>query len=491
MGLFEQKLNLKLTQKLTLTPALQQAIKLLQMTVPELQDEIREELVSNPLLEDVSVSDSIGEQPPQEQNEKPEDDFHSDELNLDDYFRNAVDEEYIPSSTSLKNPSDVNDYSYENFVSKPVSLYEHLEWQLQMNLMDEKTLDTAKKLIRYMDGDGYLKAPPEADDWALWFAEELGVSADEIQTAIAAIQELDPTGVGARTLEECLMLQVKQLGFDNDEILRKLITYHLRDIGDHRTERICKSLGLTEDELSVYVAFIKKLEPKPGRQFSVTQPQYIVPDVFVYKVGDAYQIQLNDDGLPHLRVNRSYSAIVSEKGKLNKEQQATRRYVKEKLKSAIWIIRSIQNRQHTILKVARSIVARQRDFLDFGIEKMKPLTLREVAEDIGMHESTVARVVKNKYMHTPRGLFEFRFFFSARITSANGDDVSSLAVKEKIRKIVETESQQKPYSDSGIANILKAHGINIARRTIAKYREELGIVSSSERKKIYRRSHEH
>ncbi|RLE18458.1 MAG: RNA polymerase sigma-54 factor [Acidobacteria bacterium] len=491
MGIFEQKLSLKLTQKLTLTPALQQAIKLLQMTVPELQDEIREELVSNPLLEDVSVSESIGEQASPEQTEKPEDDFHSEELNLDDYFKNAVDEQYIPSSRSLKNSSDANEFSYENFVSKPISLYEHLEWQLQMNLMDATTLEAAKSLLRYLDEDGYLRTPLEAGDRYAWFAEELGINEDRIRAGIQAIQELDPTGVGAETLQECLMLQVKQLGFEDDEILSKLITHYLHDIGEHRTDRICKALGLTEDELSVYISFIKKLEPKPGREYSTSRPQYIIPDVFVYKVGDEYQIQLNDDGLPHLRVNRSYSAIVAEKGKLNQEQRETRRYVKEKLKSAIWIIRSIQNRQHTILKVARSIVARQRDFLDYGIEKMRPLTLREVAEDIGMHESTVARVVKNKYMHTPRGLFEFRFFFSARITGANGDDVSSLAVKEKIRKIVETESQQKPYSDSGIANILRAHGIDIARRTIAKYREELGIVSSSERKKNYRRSHEH
>ncbi|NOZ12803.1 MAG: RNA polymerase factor sigma-54 [Acidobacteria bacterium] len=488
MGLFEQKLNLKLTQKLTLTPALQQAIKLLQMTVPELQNEIREELVSNPLLEDVSISDSVGEQTAPEQIEKPEDDFHSDELNLDDYFRNAVDEQYIPSSRSLKNLSENNEFSYENYVSKPISLYEHLEWQLQMNPMDNKTLETAKSLLRYLDEDGYLKTPPGTDDRNAWFASELESDIETVDRAIRVIQELDPSGVGASTLQECLILQARQLGFEADEVLNRLISDHLQDIGDQRNERICRDLGLTEDELSVYVAFIRKLEPKPGRKFNTSHPQYIVPDVFVYKVGDDYQIQLNDDGLPHLRINRNYSAIVSNKGKLNAEQQATKRYVKEKLKSAIWIIRSIQNRQHTILKVARSIVSRQREFLDFGIEKMKPLTLREVAEDIGMHESTVARVVKNKYMHTPRGLFEFRFFFSARISSVSGDDVSSLAVKEKIRKIVETESHLKPYSDSGIANILKAHGIDIARRTIAKYREELGIASSSERKKIYRRN---
>jgi len=210
--------------------------------------------------------------------------------------------------------------------------------------------------------------------------------------------------------------------------------------------------------------------------------------VYVFKMGDEYQIQLNDEGLPHLRVSRQYSSLMGRNRRdMSQEEKRTASYVKDRFRSAVWIIRSIQNRQRTILKVARSIVARQRDFLDKGIEYMKPMTLKDVAEDIGMHESTVARVVKNKYMHTPRGLFEMRYFFSARISSHRGDDVSSLAVKEKIRKIVETESPQKPYSDSGIVNILKAHGINIARRTVAKYREELGIPSSSERKQSYRR----
>ena len=287
-------------------------------------------------------------------------------------------------------------------------------------------------------------------------------------------------------------MQIKQLGFENDSILRTIIDNHLEDIANINTSRICRLVDISDDELKLYIDFIRKLEPKPGRKYNNIQPHYIVPDVYVYKVGNDYQIQLNDDGLPHLRVNKSYTTLMGDSShKLNPEQRETASYVKERLKSAVWIIRSIQNRQRTILKVAKSIVAYQRDFLDFGYEHMKPLTLKDVADDIGMHESTVARVVKNKYMHTPRGLFEIRFFFNTRISALNGNDVSSLAVKEKIRKIVETESPQKPYSDSGLVNILRAHGINIARRTVAKYREELAIASSSERKRMYRRTYEH
>ena len=313
-----------------------------------------------------------------------------------------------------------------------------------------------------------------------------------MRTAVASIQELDPAGVGAFSVKECLALQAKALGFGKDETLMAIIQDHLQHIGDQAYDVICRRLGLTPDELTPYVDFVRKLEPKPGRKYNTERTVYIIPDVYVYKVGDEYQIQLNDDGLPHLRVNRKYASLMGNpRDGMSAEQKATASYVKERLKSAVWIIRSIQNRQRTIMKVARAIVRTQREFLDQGVEKMKPLTLKDIAEEIEMHESTVARVVKNKYMHTPRGLFELRYFFNARITSTTGDDVSSIAVKEKIRKIVDSESSQKPYSDSGIVNILKAHGINIARRTVAKYREELGIESSSERKRNYRRGHEH
>ncbi len=493
MALLEQKLNVKLAQKLTLTPALQQAIKLLQMTIPELQTELREEMMSNPLLEEGTLST---EEPPsneESQKDKERDDLHESELNLEDYFRDSIEDEYIPSSHFRKDRSEDNEFSYENVASKPVSLVEHLEWQLHMNVRNPERLELALNLIRYLNEDGYFQVPVPAHETNEWLALELQVSPKQIQDAVSEIHRLDPAGVGATSLRECLLLQVEQLGFGHDEILCRMIEEYLQDIGEQRFEFVCSQLGLSENELDLYLQFIRKLEPKPGRQYSTEQPVYIVPDVYVYKVGDEYQIQLNDDGLPHLRVNRRYASLMRSAGKgtLTDEQKETASYVKERLKSAVWIIRSIQNRQRTILKVSRAIVRYQRDFLDKGIEHMKPLTLKDIADEIEMHESTVARVVKNKYMHTPRGLFELRYFFNARISSTSGHDMASIAVMEKIRKIIDTESAQKPYSDSGIVNILKAHGISIARRTVAKYRDELGIPSSSERKRLYRRTHEH
>lgn len=491
MALLEQKLNVKLAQKLTLTPALQQAIKLLQMTIPELQTELREEMMSNPLLEEGTVA--TDDPPEPKENEKERDDLHESELNLEDYFRDSIEDEYIPSSRFRKDRSDDNEFSYENVASKPVSLVDHLEWQLQMNVRDPERLELGLALIRYLNEDGYFQVPVPPDETADWLSLELDVPVDLIREAISDIHRLDPAGVGARSLKECLLLQVRHLGFEHDELLCRIIRDHLEDMAGQRFDHICSQLELTESELDLYLEFIRKLEPKPGRQYSTERPVYIVPDVYVYKVGDDYQIQLNDDGLPHLKVNRRYASLMRAAGKetLTAEQKETASYVKERLKSAVWIIRSIQNRQRTILKVSQAIVRYQREFLDQGIEYMKPLTLKDIADEIEMHESTVARVVKNKYMHTPRGLFELRYFFNARIASTSGQDMASIAVMEKIRKIIDTESGQKPYSDSGIVNILKAHGISIARRTVAKYRDELGIPSSSERKRLYRRTHEH
>lgn len=495
MALLEQKLNVKLTQKLTLTPALQQAIKLLQMTVPELQAEVREELMSNPLLEEGAVDSD--EQQAESERQEPEsrdqkEDLHDSELNLEDYFRDSVDDAYIPSSRGLRDRGDLDDISYENMITRPESLFDHLEWQLQMNLDEGPLLELSRDLLRYLDDDGYFQTPVPKHERHLWLAHETGSAEEQVRKAVNIIQDLDPAGVGAFDIRECLLIQARILGFAKDQTLESIISRHLEDLADKRYDEIRKALSLSEEELELYVDFVRKLEPKPGRKYSTERTVYIIPDVYVYKVGDEYQIQLNDDGLPHLRVNRKYASLVgNSRSGLNDEQRATASYVKERLKSAVWIIRSIQNRQRTILKVARAIVATQREFLDQGLEKMKPLTLKDIADEIEMHESTVARVVKNKYMHTPRGLFELRYFFNARIASTRGDDVSSLAVKEKIRKIVDSESSAKPYSDSGIVNILKAHGINIARRTVAKYREELDIASSSERKRTYRRRHEH
>ncbi len=482
-----QKLDLKLTQKLALTPALQQAIKLLQLTIPELQQEIKNEVLENPLLEEFSAEEEQAKEQPQK--EEGGDLLHEKDINIEDFFRDYYDDQYIPKNRQ-KEIYD-NEINYENFVSKKQSLSEYLEWQAQMNIEDENTLDTVLQIIPYIDDNGYLKVPKDVegkfDSVKDFLKQTLNKTDEEIENALKEIKKFDPTGVGADSLQECLWIQAEYLGFGKDEILKKIIFEYLGLIAQNNLEELASRLNLTVDEVREYVEFIKKLEPKPGRKFSSESTQYIVPDVVVYKVDDDYYVELNEDGLPSLRVNKKYVEMVKDKNAVEKETEV---YIKEKLKSALWLIKSIHNRQKTILKVAKAIVERQRDFFDFGIEHMKPLTLKDIAEEVGMHESTVARVVKNKYMQTPRGVFELKYFFSSKLSTSSGIDVSAMAVKEKIKKLIENENKKKPYSDSEIVKILQSQGIKIARRTVAKYREEMGIESSSQRKKYYRRNYE-
>ncbi|BBB32304.1 RNA polymerase sigma-54 factor [Thermotomaculum hydrothermale] len=482
----KQKLDLRLSQKLALTPALQQAIKLLQLTVPELQQEIKKELLENPLLEEVR---DIEEKEPEQKKEETNDLLHEKDINIEDFFRDYFDDQYVPKSRNKE--YEDNDFNYENFVSKPQSLKEYLEWQAGINIEDEKVYNAVLMIIPYIDDNGYLKVPEELktryQNVIDYLSNELKLEKSLIEDAIKEIQKFDPTGVGATSVEECLWLQSCYLGFEKDEILRKMIFNHLEDIASNQTSKIALVLGITEEDVKNYIDFIKKLEPKPGRKYASERTQYIIPDVIVFKVDDEYYVDLNEDGIPGLKVNRQYAEMLKNRDKIEKETEA---YIKEKLKSALWLIKSIHNRQKTILKVAKSIVNRQRDFFDFGVEYMKPLTLKDIADELGIHESTVARVVKNKYMQTPRGVFELKYFFSSKLGTSSGIDVSAMAVKEKIRRIIENENKNKPYSDSEIVKILLSQGIKIARRTVAKYREELGIESSSKRKIYYRRKYE-
>lgn len=493
MAYLEQKLNLKLSQKLTLTPALQQAIKLLQMTSVELQTEIKNELMENPLLEDVEntqksevkeVTDAVGEA--NFLDSKSEDPLHSSEINIEEYFKDYVEDEYVPS---FKYSEDKDrDFYFENTLTETESLVDHLRWQLTLNVNDSEIMELLDDILLYINDDGYFIFPKdEFKNASEWLSNELNVNVKTIDKCLAYVKELDPSGIGAENLSECLLIQSRHLGFGKDSVLTSMITENLHLIASQNNDKLKELYELTSEELEYYFNFIKKLEPKPGRRYSSEKTVYVTPDVYVYKVDNEYLIQLNEDGLPHLRVNKNYASIATS----SNGEKETVSYVKNKLKSAIWIIKSIQNRQRTIYKVAKSIVKNQKNFLDLGIEYITPLTLKDIAEDIEMHESTVARVVKNKYIHTPRGLFEFKYFFSSKLSSNQGSDVSSLAVKEKIKKIVETESKKKPYSDNNVVSILSSHGINIARRTVAKYREELGILSSSDRKKNYRREYDY
>jgi RNA polymerase sigma-54 factor len=302
----------------------------------------------------------------------------------------------------------------------------------------------------------------------------------ELEDILTLIHEFDPPGVGARDLQECLLIQAKILGEDTHDLVH-IIKTHMKDLEKKNFEGIAKQMGKPLQEIIEICKIIFDMEPKPGRSFSGQDTQYVVPDVYVYKVGDEYVVSLNEDGLPRLKISNFYKNVLSGK----ESSSVTKEYIQDKLRSAVWLIKSIHQRQRTIYKVTESIVRHQRDFLDKGLEHLKPMILRDIANDIGMHESTVSRVTTSKYVHTPRGIFELKYFFSSAIQKANGDDIAAESVKEKIRLIVKIEDTNTPISDQGIVDELKKQGIEIARRTVAKYREMLGILPSSQRKALF------
>jgi len=307
-------------------------------------------------------------------------------------------------------------------------------------------------------------------------------SVEAVTAGLAHIQTFDPIGVAARDLQECLLLQIRHLGLDGTPT-EKIVSEHLRLLQNHQVPELARRLGLTIDELKDHIEIIRHLDPKPGSRYNPSQSQYVIPDVYVVKVEDHYEVFLNEEGLPQLRISPVYRRLLDKSASENNAE--TRAYVKDKFRSALWLIKSVDQRQKTIHKVATSIVNFQRDFLDQGIEHLRPLVLRDVANDIGMHESTVSRVVNNKYMHTPQGVYEMKFFFHSGISSSYGESVSSVTIKQRIRKIIEAEDPRKPLSDSKIVSILQREGLMLARRTIAKYREELKIPTSNQRKVLY------
>jgi RNA polymerase sigma-54 factor len=349
-------------------------------------------------------------------------------------------------------------------------------WQLSMQTDDSATRDIGAAIIGNLDDDGYLVAS----------FEELAAMGPwpvtDVERALKLVQAFDPTGVAARDLQECLLLQIRHLGLENTPT-EKIVTDHLRLLQNHQVPEIARKLAMTIDDLKEHIEIIRNLDPKPGSRFNPTQSQYVIPDVYVMKVEDEYVVVLNEDGLPQMRISPVYRRLLDKSASDNTDE--TRAYVKDKFRSALWLIKSVEQRQKTIFKVAKSIINFQRDFLDHGIEHLRPLVLRDVANDIGMHESTVSRVVTNKYMHTPQGVFEMKYFFHSGISSSYGESVSSVTIKQRIRKIIENEDPRKPLSDSKIVSILQREGLVLARRTIAKYREELKIPTSNQRKVLY------
>ncbi len=473
----QQKLHTKLVQKLILTPSLQQAIKLLPMSTIELADLLNQEMVENPLLEEVPTEElQPGDAAPAGEAEKDEAEPAApgdawDDADYEYFFGDYLDDGYRP-----RTPQEIRELPpLENTLATTSSLADHLEWQLSLQVDDETLREIGRAIIGNLDDDGYLVASVEE------IAAMGGWRPADVERALALVQEFDPIGVAARDLKECLLLQIRHLGLAGTAT-EKIVSEHLRLLQNHQVPELARRLGLTVDEIKAHIEIIRRLDPKPGSRYNPSQSQYVIPDVYVVKVEDGYEVFLNEEGLPQLRISPVYRRLLERGGEENPE---TRAYVRDKFRSALWLIKSVDQRQKTIYKVARSIVNFQRDFLDHGLEHLRPLVLRDVANDIGMHESTVSRVVNNKYMHTPQGVYEMKFFFHSGISSAYGESVSSVTIKQRIRKIIENEDPRKPLSDSKIVSILQKEGLMLARRTIAKYREELKIPTSSQRKLLY------
>jgi RNA polymerase sigma-54 factor len=551
----ELKQSLRLSQQLVMTPQLQQAIKLLQLSRLELVDLIRSEMEQNPLLEEPQegAEAELNEAPaelvstlnesieaselaaPAQEVAQPdlkkanEGDVKRDDIDWEQYLDNYQTQHTAPSAGGF-NSEDLP--SIESTLTRAEGLTEHLMAQLRMADLTDAEERVGGLIIGNLNRDGYLvvdpdlqpsipafePAPPEDPDKPaeipavapealealrreqearkpkslcdplIPLALEAGVPAVTAEKVLKIIQRFDPVGCAARDLRECLLVQAKHFitegeGKDDPdaELLPQIIRRHLRNVESKKYQAIAKDLHVSLDEVVASIKLFSRLDPKPGRNYSGEEPQYITPDVYIHKIGDQYVTVLNDDGLSKLRISQHYRNALK-----NGAAAQTKEYIQEKLRSAVWLIRSIHQRQRTIVKVTDSIIKFQRDFLDKGIAHLKPLILRDVAEDIGMHESTVSRVTTNKYVHTPQGIYELKFFFNSSIARANGgDDIASEAVKNQIRQIVAAEPGDKPYSDQKIVEVLRSQNVDIARRTVAKYREVLGILPSSKRKRFF------
>jgi RNA polymerase sigma-54 factor len=482
----EQKLNLKMSQKLIMTPSLQQAIKLLQLSKLELLEEITHELVENPVLEEGSeVTVSEREEKEQTASEKEEaappaepetKDASTGDETFDDAYLDAVYSDYLEHSYEPRAPvEEIELPSFEATLTKPQTLTDHLMWQLEATVSDDRLREIAEAIVGNLNDDGYLGATIEE-------IQEMGpYDRAEVDGALDKVRSLDPPGVASRDLRECLLAQIHHLGAANT-VAEHIVRDHLDLLQSHKYQELAQRLGCSLVELQAAIEIVRHLDPSPGLRYNTQRSLYVTPDVFIVKMERGeYKVLLNEDGLPRLRISSVYKRMLDRRDE-NTDRDA-RNYVREKVRAAHRFIKSLDERQRTIFKVATSIVKYEKDFLDNGIDHMRPLILRDVADDIGMHESTVSRVVNNKYMHTPRGLFEMRYFFHAAVPGSTGEDVSALKIKDKIRALVAGEDGRHPLSDAVIVQRLEEeHGIKIARRTVAKYRGELRIPSSNDRK---------
>jgi RNA polymerase sigma-54 factor len=463
-----------------MTPLLQQAIQLLQLSTLELQEVVQKELLENPLLEEVApetdnpeaaaapaTPDAPAPTPvePAPVEPLPTSERQTDDLPFDLTAVMFDDHE----ERSLVAQEDREELPFENIVRSTSSLTDHLDEQMRFTIEDPLLRRIANEIIGNLDEDGYLRAELAE------IAERCQTTVDQVEKVLMLVQAFDPPGVAARSIQECLLLQLK-IDPNPDPVSVEIVESHFDELSRRRYPDIARALKLPLDRVMESVEEIMGLEPKPGRRFGGADSRYIVPDVVVHKMGSEYVVVLNEDGIPRLRVNSLYRSLLRSSG------DDARAYVEQKLRSAVWLIKSVDQRQRTLRKVTQSIVKFQRDFLDKGLPCLRPLSLRDVGEDIGMHESTISRVTTNKYVETPQGLFELKFFFHSGIASGDGEMVSSVSVKKMIQDLLANEDAAKPLSDQEVAQILKGRGLTIARRTVAKYREELGILPSHQRR---------
>ena len=449
-------LQLQQEQKLVMTQELQLAVKMLQLTSQELTEYIDEQVMENPMLEI------------EEKNEEKAENFIDAESQIYQYF-----DKYENYNRDDIDYSDIDDSEYVsplNFISREATLWQYLKEQLGLSPVNKEMKQTGEYIIDNIDENGYLTV--DSSD----ISRKCRISSENAEKMVNFIQSFEPAGICARNIQECLMIQIKRKGIF-DKTLEKIVMEMLEDIGESRIKKIAKECSITIEQTEKYIEIIKKLDPKPGLNFYSGDVKYVIPEVFIEKTEGQYIVTVNDDSTPHLRINKAY------KGLLDNRNTPEYKYIKDKFQSALWIIKSIQQRLNTIKRVMEAILEYQIDFFEYDTDLL-PMTLRQIAEMTGLHESTVSRAIKGKYVQTPKGVFEIKNFFARGIQTKNGEDIATNKIKNRIKELIEGENPQKPYSDQQLSEMLCSEKMSISRRTVAKYREELNIQSSSKRKKI-------
>jgi RNA polymerase sigma-54 factor len=484
----KQSLQLKIGQSLTMTPQLQQAIRLLQLSTLELQSEVQEALESNPMLEQDEGSGaespeagaSAGQ--PDKEPATTATDSNGDSENIPDELPTDSNWEDVfdTGATSFSAPEAGSGRDItETITVTGQGLHDHLLWQLELTHFSEKDQHIARIIIDSIDNDGYLTTT--VDEIHEHLGDQLEIERDEIEAVLHRVQQFDPVGVAALDIQDSLQLQLQQFDATTPWLkqARLLLRDHFRLLSSRDYTRLSRKMKLPTDDLQHVIHLIQSLNPRPGSAFDDAEPEYIVPDVYVVKKNDKWQVELNMESTPKLRINNLYASMIK-RGNNSKDNT----YLRDNLQEARWFLKSLQSRHDTLLKVASCIVDRQQGFFEHGEEAMRPMVLRSIADTIEMHESTVSRVTTRKYMHTPRGIYEFKYFFSSHVSTESGGECSATAIRAIIKKLVAAENPAKPLSDSKMANVLAEQGINVARRTIAKYRESLSISPSNERKRL-------